>query len=178
MSTKHSFATYLHLSAQLEEALTFPEDKEETFERFLGWLYFKDYAVTNKDGSAKLEEEDTDDCWDDIIDDHLFADKIKAEAFDREIMAKVLHAYKYGGLRRMKLQDIVRIYVETRDNSPLRRLAVAMHEFNPPLWFHDPTITEGLQKVPDFAIDLVKKLAGSGRNAWKPLNTKLEELYD
>jgi BTB/POZ domain len=162
----------------LEDAMTFPEDKQETFERFLAWLYFKEYAVTSKEGSARLEDKDTENCWDDIIDDHVFADKIKAEAFDREIMTRVLHAYQFWGLKQMKFKAIVRIYTECRENSSLRRLAVAMHECNSPHWFQDPAVARGLQKVPDFAIDLVKKLAGSGRSARKPMSLKFEELYD
>ena len=70
-----------------KNAMTLPDDKEETFERFLGWLYTQKYTIKDK------ELENSQDLWDDIIDDHVFADKIQVEAFERAVTDKALRAF-------------------------------------------------------------------------------------
>ena len=155
----------------LDCAMTLPDDKEETFERFLGWLYFKEYNIQD----WILDK--SNDFWVDIIDDHIFSDKVQAQAFQEVVIDKALFAYRFSEARPMGLKTISKIYREAPDTSTLRMLAVSMYECISPQWFREPHVVRQLEAIPRFAAELVRKLAESGCNARERRTLVAEDFY-
>lgn len=164
------------LDGEFEEArncaMTLPDDKEETFERFLAWLYFKDYRIP----SWFVEE--PDDFWEDIIDDHIFSDKIQAQAFQEAIIDKAFAAWNLCDLRPMSLIMVSKIYREAPETSPLRKLALSVYESIPPSWFLERQVVDDLETIPRFAAELVRKLAGIRRDVEERCTLAAEDFYE
>lgn len=150
-----------------------PQDKPGTFERFLSWVYWKEYDVMDL-VKGKISK----DYWSVIIRDHIFADKIQAEGFQNHIMHAVIDAYKANELKTMSLKSVLEVYTHTPESCPLRKLALAMYECVTPDWFQTPAALNGLKEVPQFAAELVQKLAGSGRTKREPQSLRAEDFYD
>jgi BTB/POZ domain len=156
-----------------EGVVTLPYDDPEAFERFLGWLYFREYEIKVNLGSDKEFE-----LWQEIVVDHIFADKVQASDFHNHIMEAVVQAFQTLGLRPMPLRSIHQIYSETRETSPLRSLAVAMYERVGASWFQDPKTLRNLEEIPKFTAALAVKLSGSGRSAWTQVNLAAKDFYE
>ncbi len=116
--------------------------------------------------------------WSAIIHDHIFADKIQVEAFQNHIMDAIVASYKTGELKAMNLNSVLEIYTHTPESCPLRNLALAMYECISAEWFQTPATLSGLKKVPQFAAELVQKLAGSGRTYKNFQSLRAEDFYD
>lgn len=162
-----------HFKETTDGFVKLPEDEPDTIDRFLGWLYWEDYDI------KQLVKDETDtECWSAIIDDHVFADKVQVEAFQNHIVDQVLKAWQSHDLKVMSLGAVLKIYTDTPDTSSLRRLAVAMYEYVSPDWFRTAALAKGLENVPQFAAELIQKLAGSTRNRRNYMALKAEEFYD
>ncbi len=152
--------------------MTLPDDEEDTFERFVGWLYTKNYIVDED------SVEDDEGFWSDIIDDHVFADKTQVPGFGKAIINIALGRFKLGVVGPMNLSSVMRIYTEAPKASSLRRLALAMYECRKPSWFQEAHVGAEMAMVPEFAIELLKRFAGSGRQARKRRTLKADEFGD
>lgn len=115
--------------------------------------------------------------WSVIIRDHIFADKIQAEGFQNHIINAVIGAYKTTKLKAMNPESVLEIYTHTPESCPLRKLALTMYECVTPDWFQTPAALNGLKKVPQFAAELVQKLAGSGRTNRDFRSLRAEDFY-
>ncbi|ERF70749.1 hypothetical protein EPUS_05101 [Endocarpon pusillum Z07020] len=150
-----------------------PQDESSTFDRFLGWVYWKEYDVMDL-----VKGKSNKDYWSVIIHDHIFADKIQVEGFQNHIMNAVIGAYKTLELKPMGLESVLEIYTHTPESCPLRKLALTLYECVTPDWFQTPAALNGLKRVPQFAAELVQKLAGSGRTKKDFRTLRAEDFYD
>jgi hypothetical protein len=103
------------LEGQSEESavgvVNLPEESADTFERFLGWLDCKDYDIMQS-----VKEANPRVYWSAIIHDHVFADKIEVEAFERNIIDHVVEAFRKTELKIMRLNSVLEIYTLTPEN--------------------------------------------------------------
>ena len=150
-----------------------PQDKAGTFDRFLGWLYWKEYDIMDL-----VKGQSSKDYWSVIIHDHIFADKTQVEGFENHIMNAVIGAYKSTELKTMSLESVLEIYTHTPESCPLRKLALAMYECIAPDWFQTSATLNSLKEVPQFAAELVQKLAGSRRTNKDFRSLRAEDFYD
>jgi BTB/POZ domain len=164
------------LEGQFKEStdgiLNLPENKPETFERLLGWLYFNQYDM------ARLVREKNDiEYWNAIIDDHVFADKAQLEEFQNEIIKQAVASFQSHHIRSLNLGSVLKLYTDTHEANPLRRLAVAMYECVDADWFQKPNVAESLRKASEFAAELVLKFAGNGRKVRNYQDLVAEDFY-
>lgn len=150
-----------------------PQDKPFTFDRFLGWVYWKEYDVMDL-----MRGRSSEDCWSVIIHDHIFADKIHVEGFPNHIMNAVIDAYKTVELKTLRLESVLEIYTHTPESCPFRKLALTMYECFAPDSFQSPAVMNGLKEVPQFAAELVQTLAGSGRTKKDFRTLRAEDFHD
>ena len=149
-----------------------PEEKPETFERFINWLYCKEYYVEHVPNGKNDQG-----VWNTIICDHILADKLQVQAFQDHMFDKIIHAYKFKSLRTMSLDMVLKIYTKTGETSPLRRMAVDMYQCISGDWFQHSFVVGQLEKVPQFAAQLLIRLAGKGRIEREPSTLAAEEYY-
>lgn len=160
-------------SESADGVVNLPEDKPDTFDRFLAWLYLKEYDI-----GQLMKDRSNTGYWRGIIHDHVFADKIHVEAFQKFIIDQVVEAYQSRNLDTMSLKIVREIYATTPEASPLRRLAVAMYELIPQDWFQKEAVAKGLEKAPRFAAELIQKLVGSGQAERVRKNVVAADFYD
>ena len=154
---------FFRAALQGSNIISLPQDKSATFDRFLGWLYWKEYDIKD----LTIGKSDID-CWSAIIHDHIFADKVQVEGFQNRIMDVIVASYKTGKLKAINLDSVLEIYKNTPESCPLRSFAVAMYECISDEW---------LEKVPQFAAQLLRKLAESGRAYKKIHSLRAEDFY-
>ena len=152
--------------------VSLPEESAETFERFLGWLYGGEYNIEHLKEGKKASK-----YWGAVINDHVFADKIQVEAFQKHIIERAIEGFHQSRSTTISLELVRELYTKTQVASPLRRLAVAMWECVPPHLIQKQSVVDALVDNPEFATDLVQRLAGRLQPRRLLESLTAEELY-
>lgn len=147
------------------------EENPDAFDRFLGWLYRREYDIRRL-----VNETSDEDYYSMIIKDYVFADKLQVGAYQKRIIDRVVCDYQNRSISPMHLQSVLELYAKTQEASSLRKLALAMYQWARPSWFRGPEQIQALQKLPQFTVDLVQKLAKREIGDVKDL--KAEDFYD
>ena len=150
------------------------EVSADTLERFAQWLYTGDYELSEKVGEPGRQEQSTE-----LGDLFVFAEKYVIMDLKNSIVKK------FWDLRLLHqkcstLGAICRIYTNTPDSSPCRRLFAAEYAWYAILtWYDEPAAPDSMRCNTDFAVDvaiaMAKRLSGKHKN---PLHGEVSDFYE
>lgn len=125
--------------------VTLPEDNPATFERFMQWLYSERFEVTRQK-------------WRELIDLYILSDKLGVVRLQYLLISMLIKRVNNKG-RFPHISVAKKIYTNTPDGSPLRKLMVAIWANNFSMSNFRTENQKELVAHPEFAKDLLVALA-------------------
>lgn len=172
-----------------EKTMQLPEDDEDTFELFVGWLYCQRYELlpgveTNdeKDDNKKGDEANVDEDDERFLQAfRLFTLADKYEIFKlKNLIIETLFVDGGGETYGPDITSIAYAYGHTTQGSGLRKLLADWCAWNSDrVWYERPKVQALLRQQPDFATDVVLSFARNMENGegWNPFEGDMPEEY-
>ena len=155
-----------------EKTMDLVEEDEDTFDRFVQWLYGQQYDVPLGNG---LEG----DRFAEPLRLFVLAEKFDVSKLKSLLMVKIFAAGKQGGVA-PQCASLIYAYNNTHSGSVIRRLLADWYAFRfPQAWYRGESVQKWFRKHPDFMMDVMLSsvLYSSRQHQYNPFAGTMPEDY-
>lgn len=157
-----------------DQSMNLPEDSPNTVERFVQWLYRRDWELA----SHTIDNESTGRCYMQLAELYVFSDKYDVAGLHNRIIDKLFEMQPKATIAPPE-SHIGYIYDNTASGSSFRQLLVAYEvTHGGKAWYLQEDASEVMADTPEFAADVAVAFARlSLKKYTSPFNNPKSELY-